>query len=77
VALMVKRSRRRRAYIRPIIFDRGKHTASLFYLVFLQPADMADRLIFEYAHLISLDEVRVYYREDGTGVSMMSCLGYA
>jgi hypothetical protein len=38
---------------------------------------MVDRLIFEYAHLISLDEVRMYYWEDGTGVSRMSCLGYA
>jgi hypothetical protein len=74
---MVMRIRRRSAYIRPILLDRGKHTASLSYLVFLQPADMVDRLIFEYAHLISLDEVGMYYWEDGRGVSMMSCLGYA
>jgi hypothetical protein len=60
-----------------MLSDRGKHTTSLFYLVFLQPADLVDRLMFEYAHLISLDEERMYYREDGTGVSMMSCLGYA
>jgi hypothetical protein len=71
------RSRRRSVHIRPMLFDRGKHTASFLYLVFLQPADMDDRLIFKYAHLVSLDKVRMYYWEDGRGVSMMSCLGYA
>jgi hypothetical protein len=77
VALMVMRSRRRSVHIRPMLFDRGKHTASFLYLVFLQPADMDDRLIVKYAHLISLDEVGMYYWEDGRGVSMMSCLRYA
>jgi hypothetical protein len=74
---MVMRSRRRSVHIRPMLFDRGKHTASFLYLFFLQPADMDDRLIVKYAHLISLDEVGMYYWEDGRGVSMMSCLRYA
>jgi hypothetical protein len=50
-----------------MLFDRGRHTASSFRLAFLQLADSIDRLIFKYAQLISLDEVTMYYREDGDG----------